>query len=236
MQRLTIENAQEALKHHGGLFRQLLKHGTLEVEYYKPEDRDYQAPHSRDEIYVIASGSGFFLNGESREPFEMGEVLFVPAGVEHRFEEFTDDFATWVFFYGPEGGELRDEDDDSARFRSINPVLPSTDVARSIDFYVTKLGFRLMFQDSQEAPQYAGVGRGAVSLHLQWHDEQEWDRVERPMIRFVIENVGYLFDEWSDREVFHEQTAVRETIWRTKEFAFFDPDMNGLTFYSDLED
>ena len=27
------------------------------------------------------------------------------AGEVHRFERFSDDFATWVFFYGPEGGE-----------------------------------------------------------------------------------------------------------------------------------
>lgn len=33
------------------------------------------------------------------------DVRFVPAGVVHRFEEFTDDFAVWVVFYGPEGGE-----------------------------------------------------------------------------------------------------------------------------------
>jgi hypothetical protein len=32
-------------------------------------------------------------------------MLFVAAREEHRFVEFTDDFATWVFFYGPEGGE-----------------------------------------------------------------------------------------------------------------------------------
>jgi hypothetical protein len=32
-------------------------------------------------------------------------MLFVGAGVEHRFEEFSDDLAVWVFFYGPEGGE-----------------------------------------------------------------------------------------------------------------------------------
>jgi hypothetical protein len=25
--------------------------------------------------------------------------------VPHRFENFTDDFGTWVIFYGPEGGE-----------------------------------------------------------------------------------------------------------------------------------
>lgn len=34
-----------------------------------------------------------------------GDFLFVPAGVEHRFEEFTDDLAVWVVFYGPDGGE-----------------------------------------------------------------------------------------------------------------------------------
>ena len=34
-----------------------------------------------------------------------GDFLFVPAGVEHRFEGFTDDLAVWVVFYGPDGGE-----------------------------------------------------------------------------------------------------------------------------------
>jgi hypothetical protein len=32
-------------------------------------------------------------------------MLFVPAGVVHRFEDFSDDLAIWVMFYGPEGGE-----------------------------------------------------------------------------------------------------------------------------------
>jgi hypothetical protein len=36
-------------------------------------------------------------------------VLFVPADVEHRFEEFSDDLALWVVFYGPEGGEVGGE-------------------------------------------------------------------------------------------------------------------------------
>ena len=33
-------------------------------------------------------------------------VLFVPAGVEHRFDDFSDDFAAWVVFFGPKGGEV----------------------------------------------------------------------------------------------------------------------------------
>jgi mannose-6-phosphate isomerase-like protein (cupin superfamily) len=62
-------------------------------------------PHTRDELYVVARGSGAFVTGSRRHPFGAGDVLFVPAGVEHRFEDFTDDFGTWVIFYGPEGGE-----------------------------------------------------------------------------------------------------------------------------------
>ncbi|MDA0679795.1 MAG: cupin domain-containing protein [Proteobacteria bacterium] len=83
----------------------LLEHGTLELGYYKPDKIDPQQPHTRDEIYVIQSGSGFFVLDGDRHPFETGEALFVPAGMVHRFEDFTDDFAAWVVFYGPDGGE-----------------------------------------------------------------------------------------------------------------------------------
>ena len=82
------------------------EHGTLQVKIYRPDGQDLQKPHARDEIYVIARGSGLFVNGSERHRFQTGDLLFVPAGVEHRFDEFTDDFCTWVMFYGPEGGEL----------------------------------------------------------------------------------------------------------------------------------
>jgi len=83
----------------------LLRHGTLEVGYYAPRGTDPQSPHQRDEIYVVTSGQGWFRNGPDRHRFGPGDVLFVPAGVEHRFEEFSDDLGLWVMFYGPKGGE-----------------------------------------------------------------------------------------------------------------------------------
>ena len=89
----------------GGTFMTQFVHGTLEVEIYKPAGTDPQEPHQRDEIYVVISGTGWFVNGEARHRFGPGDFIFVPAHQVHRFEEFTDDFATWVFFYGPEGGE-----------------------------------------------------------------------------------------------------------------------------------
>ena len=105
MNRLTISNALESLEGVSDPFSELFKHGSLSVEIYKPNEVDLQQPHTRDELYVVAAGEGYFINGETRKKFEQGEVLFVPAGVEHRFEDFSKDFCTWVFFYGPEGGE-----------------------------------------------------------------------------------------------------------------------------------
>ncbi len=83
----------------------LLEHGTLELGYYKPDGVDPQDPHDRDELYVVKSGSGNFVVEDERQPFGPGDALFVPAYVVHRFEDFTDDFAAWVIFYGPTGGE-----------------------------------------------------------------------------------------------------------------------------------
>lgn len=103
--RLTPASALATLAASGREFIELFRHGTLAVEVYRPRGVDNQRPHTRDEVYVVISGSGTFLTGGERRPFGPGEVLFVPAGVEHRFESFSDDFATWVFFYGPEGGE-----------------------------------------------------------------------------------------------------------------------------------
>jgi mannose-6-phosphate isomerase-like protein (cupin superfamily) len=86
-------------------FKTLFTHGSLSLEVYKPEKVDLQQPHGRDEVYIIISGHGEFVNNGIRTTFGPSDFLFVPAGVEHRFENFTDDFSTWVIFYGPEGGE-----------------------------------------------------------------------------------------------------------------------------------
>ena len=77
----------------------------MEVRYYAPKGTDDQTPHQQDEVYVVASGTGRFQNGTELHPFQAGDVLFVPAGREHRFLDFGADFATWVIFYGPAGGE-----------------------------------------------------------------------------------------------------------------------------------
>jgi hypothetical protein len=82
-------------------WRVLFRRGDLEFGIYAPRGRDEQQPHDRDELYAVISGSGWFRNGARRHPFGPGDLLFVPAGTEHGFEEFDDDFATWAVFFGP---------------------------------------------------------------------------------------------------------------------------------------
>src|SRR3954467_9629621 len=84
----------------------VLKRGTCDVKLALPIRPNEQAPHTQDEIYVIVRGRGVLLHDGKREPFETGDLLFVAAGVEHRFEEFTEDFALWRIFYGAQGGEV----------------------------------------------------------------------------------------------------------------------------------
>lgn len=86
-------------------FAEVLAHGTLMAGYYAPRGEDHQQPHTRDEVYVVVTGSGEFVRGDERVAFSPGDLLFVPAHLAHRFENFTDDFACWVLFWGPEGGE-----------------------------------------------------------------------------------------------------------------------------------
>lgn len=89
----------------GRLYAELFRHGTLTVEIYAPKGTDMQQPHTRDELYVVAAGRGWFSVGGRRQQFGPGDALFAAAGEAHRFEDFTEDLLTWVIFYGPEGGE-----------------------------------------------------------------------------------------------------------------------------------
>src|SRR5258705_7122554 len=93
----------------GQRFATVFQHGSLLVEIYAPRGVDLQNPHTRDEMYFVASGSGEYVCGESRQRFTPTDILFAAAGVEHRFENFSNDLTLWVLFYGPEGGEPNGE-------------------------------------------------------------------------------------------------------------------------------
>ncbi len=102
---ISLQEALHKLQAIGKEFIPLYNRGSLTIEIYKPDKIDKQDIHDKDEVYIIISGQGEFINGGVTTTFSPGDFLFVPAGVDHRFVNFTEDFATWVIFYGPQGGE-----------------------------------------------------------------------------------------------------------------------------------
>jgi mannose-6-phosphate isomerase-like protein (cupin superfamily) len=82
-----------------------LRHGSMSLVLFTPRGHDYQTPHDQDELYVIMRGTGVLTLEGTTIPFVAGDVLFVPALKQHRFETFSDDLITWAVFWGPPGGE-----------------------------------------------------------------------------------------------------------------------------------
>lgn len=83
-----------------------LQRGTLNVKLSMPVPPNQQTPHAQDELYIIISGSGFLFHDGKRDRFDAGDLIFVAAGTEHRFEDFSEDLSVWVVFYGPDVGEV----------------------------------------------------------------------------------------------------------------------------------
>ena len=108
---LTVDGALSKLPTpEGKRFATIFEHGSLLVEIYAPRENDPQQPHTRDEVYFVAAGSGEYVCRETRTKFGPSDLLFAAAGETHRFENFTADFVVWVLFYGPEGGEAPREE------------------------------------------------------------------------------------------------------------------------------
>lgn len=89
----------------GEPFVRALVHGSMSVELFAPNELDRQKPHAQDELYFIQRGNATLTIDAVAHSCASGDVFFVAAGQDHRFTDFSHDFATWVVFWGPQGGE-----------------------------------------------------------------------------------------------------------------------------------
>lgn len=118
--RVTVDQARALPNDSGHPSARVIANGSMEVRWYVPRAADQHLPHDRDELYVVVSGTAKFRRGVQADPFDdlsldvfgedtapvqPGDVLFVPAGAWHGFEDPSADFGVWAIFYGPEGGE-----------------------------------------------------------------------------------------------------------------------------------
>jgi catechol 2,3-dioxygenase-like lactoylglutathione lyase family enzyme len=134
---------------------------------------------------------------------------------------------------------------NTPQFLEVNPVLPVTNMAAAIRFYIEKLGFRLLFKDPADIdlqnpnpihPSYAVVGRDQIRLHLQSHNPDNPDDRSEPLhIRFRIDDVDGLYTEYQTSQAIvltgFSGMPLGDTPWGTREFGLYDPDKHGLFFY-----
>ncbi len=59
---------------------------------------DKQSPHELDEVYYVISGNGKFRSGNDQTKVSTGSILYVKAGVEHRFFDVEEELKILVFF------------------------------------------------------------------------------------------------------------------------------------------
>jgi catechol 2,3-dioxygenase-like lactoylglutathione lyase family enzyme len=120
------------------------------------------------------------------------------------------------------------------QFDKAIPILDVRNIETALRFYVEKLGFQVAFQ---YADNYAGVRRDQVYFEMQWQAEDHflWRTAGRLRVRVVVNDPDALFEEYKAKGVLRSGAEVRDTEWGTREFAFRDPDGNGLVFYRPLE-
>jgi len=116
-------------------------------------------------------------------------------------------------------------------FKETHPIVGTRNILRAIEFYTQQLGFKLAFADKGDPPNYVGLRRDAVELHMQFQFEHEMGTIR---LRFLVQDPDALFQEYQQRGVQCLAEGVRDTPWGTREFVLYDLDGNALTFYRDL--
>jgi mannose-6-phosphate isomerase-like protein (cupin superfamily) len=98
----SIESALDLLQAHSpARFAQLLQTGGATVEILRPANPTViSPPHDRDEFYVAVRGRGTLCTPQARQPLAPGDLAYVPAGMQHHFEDATDGFALWILYAG----------------------------------------------------------------------------------------------------------------------------------------
>ena len=89
----------------GTAYHEFLRRPSMSVGLYvlPAGGTDPQRPHTEDEAYLVLRGRARIRVGSEDRAVEPGSVVFVPARVEHRFHDITEELALAVWFAPAEG-------------------------------------------------------------------------------------------------------------------------------------
>ena len=103
MDSFTMPDLVAERRRSGERYLEFLRADTMSAGVYElpAGGVDTQEPHTEDEVYYVTNGQGEVLVGDESQPVEAGAVIFVAAGVEHRFHSITEDLTLLVVFAPP---------------------------------------------------------------------------------------------------------------------------------------
>lgn len=189
---------------------------TAGMYYLAPGARDTQAPHNQDEVYIVLSGSGTLQAGSQSLAAVPGNVLYVRAGVSHKFMDITDELELLVLFSTAESS-ASDPEAQSFDLDQIQSGQSATanDWHRFLDVASMRMGsYSLPLAVGGDAPlthqvdEINFVTRGEASFHV----GSDQMRVAPGSIFWVREGNAHYFDDLSgDFTVvilFHQKPGV----------------------------
>ena len=104
------------------------------------------------------------------------------------------------------------------------PLLPVSNVRRSIEFYVDVLDFKMGFN----AGEYGGVRRDAIEIHFWRTDDPNLPKTSS--CRIEVTSIRQLYSDCKDAGIVDPAGDIAAQTWGTTEFVVLDPDGNKLTF------
>jgi catechol 2,3-dioxygenase-like lactoylglutathione lyase family enzyme len=130
-------------------------------------------------------------------------------------------------------------------FVRTTPALPSSDVARSLEFYRDVLGFDVPHSEDG----FAVLRRDAAMINVwgatddTWQTRSDWAKPVRSgaesfiagtaSCRVEVTGVDELYEHCRLRGIVHPNGDIADQAWGTREFAVLDPDGNLVSFYED---
>ncbi|MEE1939570.1 cupin domain-containing protein [Streptomyces sp. TRM 70361] len=105
MKAFRLEELEAERAANEGAYLQFLRERHMSVGLYALDrgQLDPQQPHRQDEVYFVASGRALITVGDETTQVARGSVVYVPAGVPHRFHHISEDLRVLVVFAPPEG-------------------------------------------------------------------------------------------------------------------------------------
>jgi mannose-6-phosphate isomerase-like protein (cupin superfamily) len=102
MDAFELREVESVRREAGKLYQEFLRVPDLSAGLYVLEAgaTDPQQPHREDELYYVVSGKATITVGDEERPVAPGSLVFVGAGVAHRFHDITERLELLVVF-GP---------------------------------------------------------------------------------------------------------------------------------------